>query len=145
MIHPHHRLPPEKGVPVPRDYRYTNSYEYKYDPQNRLIERVVRANNGKAIEQTKFVHEGDRVKRLTVNYAGRDVIDGIDMYDPKGELIRTILPAMGGYAESSLEYKYDIFDAKGNWLERTVTRKTGLLGGKQKTSSWTEKRELAYH
>ncbi len=137
--------PREKGAPDPRDYRYTNSYAYKYGHKDRLIEQVVRANNGKVIVQTKFVYEGDQVKRLRVDYAGKDVIDGIDMYDPNGELIRTILPAMGRYAESSHEYKYDTFDANGNWVERTVTRQTGLLDGKQKTSSWTEKREITYY
>jgi YD repeat-containing protein len=137
--------PPAPRDPTPRDWRYTNSYEYKYDSQGRLIERVVRANNGKAYVLKKFVYEGNQVKRVDVERSGTENLEGIDEYNPKGELVRTARPAYRQFAESLYEYRYDKTDEKGNWLERTVTGKAGQWGGKQKDVHRLEKREITYY
>ncbi len=137
--------PPAPRDPAPRDWRYTNSYEHKYASKDRLIERTVRANNGKGYVLKKFVYEGNQVKRLDLNRSGTEAIEGIDEYNSKGELIRTTRPAYRQFAESSYEYRYDKTDEKGNWLERTITGKTGQWGGKQKDTHRIEKREITYY
>ena len=137
--------PRETGVPAPRDYRYTNSYEFTYDPKGRLIERVMRANNGKVIERKRYVYETDQVKRVSVDPAEKEIIEGIDLFNAKGELVRTTRPAFSRYGESLYEYTYGSFDPMGNWLERTAVGKTGQWDGKQKASNWIEKREITYY
>jgi hypothetical protein len=137
--------PPAPRDPTPRDWRYTNSYEHKYDSQDRLIERTVRANNGKAYVLKKFVYEGNQVRRVDAEKTGSEAVEGIDEYNPKGELVRTTRPPYRHFAESVYEYRYDKTDEKGNWLERTVTGKAGQWGGKQKDVHRLERREITYY
>jgi len=128
------------------DKRYDSSFTYKYDALNRLAERAGYSSNGTLGGRTVYTYSGDTVETDSYNGSG-DVYDReIDKFDSKGYLIEMSLPQPAGmYGDSIYRYKYESFDAAGNWLRATVTGKLGLYGGAQKDLQYTEVRTITYY
>jgi hypothetical protein len=130
----------------PADTRFEYCEVFKYDDAGRLVEKLLYRNNGVLISREVFSYNGDTVESTTYNRSGKANSRTIAKYDKDGNLIETSHQHPdGAYGTSVYRYKYDAFDAQGNWTRATVTGKAGQYRGGPKDFQQTEIRTITYY
>ncbi|HEX6124808.1 MAG TPA: hypothetical protein VFZ23_05485 [Pyrinomonadaceae bacterium] len=130
----------------PADTRFEYSEVFKHDDARRLVEKLLYRNNGVLLSREVFSYNGDTVESTTYDRSGKANSRTIAKYDKDGYLIEKSRPDPdGAYGTSVYRYKYDAFDAQGNWTRATVTGKAGQYGGGQKDFQQTEIRTITYY
>lgn len=119
--------------------------EFKADSQSK-IQTLLYRSNGVLLSREVFSYNGDTVESTTYYGSGKATSRTIAEYDKDGNLIEKSRPDPdGAYATSVYRYKYDAFDAHGNWTRATVTGKAGQYRGGQKDFQQTEIRTITYY
>ena len=131
----------------PADDRYTSSYEYKYDSQNRLIEEISFNNRGEKNGRTTYTYEGNKVNRIYFNREDKPSSNALQIYDGRFNLMEvTYYSSRSQYPDDShYSYIYLAFDEKGNWTKREVKGKSGRYGGGPNDSHFVEYRTITYY
>jgi hypothetical protein len=122
-----------------RDPRYFYAYEADYDAKGEPIEKRQFGNDGKMTTRTVYVRNG--AKREQTRYDGRgEARPGLtETFDEAGNVIETVLP-IGNFEPIINQYKYELFDAQGNWTRRIATTKS-----RSGTSTQAEVRMITYY
>ncbi len=111
------------------DPRYEHKYTYKLDNLGRIIEIVDHRNDGRLFETRKFTYdESGRLATETAIRDGRPSHGDIFKYDANGNVIERggVFYLFSGEKEvTPFRYSKIKLDAKGNWVERTVTQVDG--------------------
>lgn len=137
---------PNAEKPKPVDARYSEGYEYKYDDKGRLQEIVYYRNNGEMRDKKVYTYDGSKVDISSYGKEGKIFYKTIEVVDDKGNTIeKTFDRQSSQFSNSVYTYKYDSFDAKGNWSKRTVTGKDGLYGGGFRDQKYIEYRNITYY
>lgn len=128
------------------DERYTSSWEYKYDDKGRLVEELQSNNMGEVINKTSYVYKPGQTFRTfcslpcTTKFISTQTLDAqgnvtMSVYD-NGQTTRPI--------DLEEEYRYLLFDVKGNWLKREVTGKIAATATTDKPIHYIEYRTITY-
>ena len=118
-------------IPVPfetvqkkRDLRYEYKYVNKYDEKKRLKESLLCSNDGELIGRDVFNYDDNKGEKITYNK--QNVITYKTNYtlDDKGNLVEGVSTRIRTQGEEKYEirYRYDEFDAHGNWIKRTILK-----------------------
>lgn len=136
-------LPPD-AKPPDRDPRYSIKFIYRYDRENRLVEKHVYENTGELRIRVIFSYDGNKIEELIFDSKGAQIDKTNETLDSKGNVIeRTrVLPK---YADSTYIFKYETFDSQGNWTRRVVTGKNGHYDGTQTDVNYIEYRTITYY
>lgn len=102
----------------PMDPRYHEKFEYKYDEQKRLIERIEYSSNGEISQRYVYKYEGNQ-KEETV-YSGKGALRWRDIHivDDKGNTIERTDFSHDNSPTGKTTFTYE-YDSNGNWTKRT--------------------------
>jgi hypothetical protein len=136
-------LPPD-AKPPDRDLRYSLKFIYRYDKENRLVEKHVYENTGELRIRVIFSYDGNKREELVLDSKGAQIDKTNETVDSKGNVIdRT--RALPKHADSTYTIKYEAFDAQGNWTKRVVTGKSGNYDGTFENVSYIDYRTITYY
>lgn len=143
--------PPPMTVGVPsrskkRDSRFHSRYGYKYNAAGKIIEMTIYGNDGSVWIRTVYKRSDNKVEEIRYDEAGKVNSRSIVTIDEKGNEIEhrsdnVPLPGSG----EILNYKYDEFDAQGNWVKRTVTFSRTIEGVSAVNWIQIETRMITYY
>lgn len=127
------------------DLRFTERYEYKYDPENRLLSETVYSNTGRFQWQTSTEYTGNTRKTTTRAYDRSITEIKIEKLDNRGNVVEeTEIDTETGKAGSPINYTYS-FDTVGNWIVRRATQKGKVRGRIVNKNLETHYRTILYH
>jgi hypothetical protein len=101
--------------PLPRDERYDTKFTYKYNTENKLIEKTEYSNDGQAYNIRNFTYIGNRRETLSANLFINSKNRSVEIYDKNGDVIESSEFDDKGKLELKTTYKYEL-DLKGNWI-----------------------------
>lgn len=136
-------LPPD-AKPPDRDPRYSIKFIYRYDKENRLVEKHVYENTGELRIRVIFLYDENNIEELIFDSKGAQIDKTNETLDSKRNVIerKRVLPK---HADSTYTIKYEAFDAQGNWTKRVVTGKSGHSDGTQTDENYIEYRTITYY
>lgn len=116
-------LRPPNNEPVKaKDPRYDLKFENIFDARGRLKESKYYRNDGELSSKTMTRYEGNKVETLNYNKQGELVSKSLQTLDDKGNLIESVSQTLKPQnPERQYSYKYESFDAKGNWTKRILS------------------------
>ena len=133
-------------VPKPRDKRYGTRYENNYDEKSQVKEGIRLGNDGEIFDRALYVYTAGAIE--ITEFDGDGVIDKkiTETLDAKHNLIKRVDTRVGDYKVEYRDfYKYDQFDAKGNWTRRTVISETSRPNEAKNNSTSKEYRTISYY
>lgn len=134
------------GKPKKFDSRYQTRYEYKYDAKGNLIEMLMYHNDDSLYLRYVYEYSGNTIKGKVYSEDGSLNSQDISILDAKGNITESTYydAPLKGWDEK-LTYKYEEFDAQGNWIKRIETL-TRVFGGRSKVEwSAVEYRTITYY
>jgi hypothetical protein len=109
------------SAPKPADERYHSRYEYKYE-NGFLKEELVYFNDGDLSSRIVHNRNGNKTEQLYYDKDGKIHLRYIFLLDAKGNIIEEHgYDKTGKKIEPRYSYKYEAFDAQGNWTKRVVS------------------------
>lgn len=109
--------------PNPPDPRFSNRYEYRYVEADRIREKIVYRNNGEIWRRSTFAYSDGQTIVVTAGSDGVPSESVKQSLDPKGNVVTEILARLDDHPNEN-RYRYDniLFDRRGNWIKRSVSR-----------------------
>lgn len=109
-------------TPKPRDERYDARYEYKYE-NGVLKEETVYASNGELSRRIVHNRTANKTEELYYNNEGKAHLKYVYLLDGKGNVVeeQVYYDADAKRIQSRYAYKYETFDAQGNWTKRVAS------------------------
>ena len=116
-------ISPSPGEAKPKyDPRYSNKFEFKYDDDKRLIERISINNDGKLWQRHVYKYSGNQLEHLVYSANGSLNQRYVSQLDDKGNSIEQTSYEVGGEkVRAKYSYAHE-FDAKGNWIKRRSSK-----------------------
>jgi hypothetical protein len=137
--------PSAAGTKPKFDPRYSNKFTFKYDDQNRLIEKAWFLSNGEPTIKYVYKYSANQRENLVYTETGSLNQRSIAILDEKGnEVERTHFKTQDGSIESKYSYAYE-FDSKGNWTKRTVSKWVTKDGKSFYEPSYVDYRTIIYY
>jgi len=125
-----------------RDPRYTTRHEFKYDAQNRVVEKKEFGDDGELNWTENTTYGPDT--RTTEHSSDFRKTRSVETIDPYGNVTEEKVFGADGKLESNYLYKYTL-DTKGNWRIRRQSEKTIVKGKSVVKSGPTHFRTIAYY
>lgn len=138
---------PKQKVRKQEDDRYSQSFEYKYDNNGRLIEKLSFNNRSELDSKDVFTHDGNKVTEVVTDKDGKITSKMLHVYDDKFNPIEQIYYSTStSYPDDSkYGYTYLAFDSNGNWTKREEKGKTSKYGGGTNDLHSYEYRVISYY
>lgn len=126
------------------DSRYSNKFGFRYDAENRLIEKSWFLSNGDLTTKDVYKYSGNSVEELVYAEDGSLNQRYLSILDKDGnEIERTSFDQDGSIREKyKLAYE---FDAHGNWIKRITSKPVTKDGGSDYAPAYVDYRTISYY
>lgn len=129
--------------PKPRDNRFSNRYEYKYDTQNRLSEKTIYQNDGSIWMREIYTYKNNIHEHSVLDEKGKLNSRRVELLDANGNVIEERAYDFNNKLEDATLYKYE-FDSYGNWIVQKSFTKKSVKGKIQLKPGYITFRQISY-
>jgi YD repeat-containing protein len=137
--------PPDEKTPDKKmDDRYSNKYEYKYDDNGRLTERLMFQNDGSLWQKTVYRYSANTIEETVFDDSGKLNSRTVRTLDGSGNATEEAQFDYTGKLEAVFTYKYE-FDSTGNWVVRRTFKKQKSNGKSLIVPRSVEYRVISYY
>ncbi|HLL99768.1 MAG TPA: hypothetical protein VK400_01830 [Pyrinomonadaceae bacterium] len=135
---------PDEANLLPRDWRYSTKYDYKYNENGQLTELLKYQNNGRLSSRTVYNYKENQREEITFDGGGAETSRTLEILDKDGNVIEQNFMTAAGKFEDKTVYAYE-FDSKGNWIVQEALKAKKIKGKTVMRPVWTAWRTIKYY